>query len=137
MERDREDFEEEIGAKEERKIKARRERARGIWFGLGMMGVIGWSVAVPTLIGVAIGVWIDTRYPGPISWTLILLSAGLILGCANAWYWVRKEQTEIEGREPEIEDKSGDRGEQAVIEERVPVTGERTGDRGKSASDRG
>ena len=98
METDREDFAEEIGAKEDRKIKARRERARGVWFGLGMMGVIGWSVAVPTLIGVAIGVWIDTRYPGPISWTLVFLSAGLIVGCANAWYWVRKEQTEIEGR---------------------------------------
>jgi ATP synthase protein I len=98
MKRDGEDFAEEIGAKEERKIKARKERARGVWFGLGMMGVVGWSVAVPTLIGVAIGVWIDRRYPGPISWTLVFLSAGLIVGCANAWYWVRKEQTEIEGR---------------------------------------
>jgi ATP synthase protein I len=108
MEKDREDFAEEIGAKEERKIKARRERARGIWFGLGMMGIIGWSVAVPTLIGVAIGVWIDTRYPSPISWTLVFLSAGLIVGCANAWYWVRKEQTEIEGRRPEIEERKSD-----------------------------
>lgn len=108
MEIDRDDFAEKIGAKEERKIKARRERARGVWFGLGMMGIVGWSVAVPTLIGVAIGVWIDTRYPGPISWTLVFLSAGLIVGCANAWYWVREEQTEIEGRRQNIEEKKSD-----------------------------
>jgi ATP synthase protein I len=99
MNGDRDEFAEEIGAKEGRKIKARGEKDRGIWFGLGMMGVIGWSVAVPALIGVAIGVWIDVHYPGPFSWTLMLLFAGLGLGCINAWYWVEKEQREIEGRE--------------------------------------
>jgi ATP synthase protein I len=99
MDEDREEFAEEIGAKEERKVKARKEKDRGIWFGLGMMGVIGWSVAVPTLIGVAIGVWIDINYPGPISWTLVLLFVGLAVGCVNAWYWVKKEQKAIEGRE--------------------------------------
>jgi predicted F0F1-ATPase subunit len=60
MDEDREEFAEEIGAKEKRKVKARQEKDRGIWFGLGMMGIIGWSVAIPTLIGVAIGVWIGS-----------------------------------------------------------------------------
>jgi ATP synthase protein I len=36
----------------------------GVWFGLGMMGLIGWSVAVPTLLGAALGIWLDNRYPG-------------------------------------------------------------------------
>lgn len=99
MDEDREEFIEEIGAKEERKIKARREKDRGIWFGLGMMGVIGWSVAVPTLIGVAIGVWIDINYPSSVSWTLVFLTAGLAMGCINAWFWVKKEQKEIEGEQ--------------------------------------
>ncbi|MDD2834800.1 MAG: AtpZ/AtpI family protein [Methanothrix sp.] len=92
----RKSFEDEIAVKEERKIKARRERARGIWFGLGMMGVIGWSVAVPTLVGVLLGVWMDLNYGGPISWTLTLLFLGLAVGCLNAWYWVKKGQKEIE-----------------------------------------
>ncbi len=96
MDDHRKSFEDEIAAKEARKIKARRGRARGIWFGLGMMGVIGWSVAVPALVGVLLGVWIDINYPGPVSWTLTLLFVGLAVGCVNAWYWVKKEQKEIE-----------------------------------------
>lgn len=90
------EFTEKIGSREERKMLARRNKAKGVWFGLGMTGMIGWSVAIPTLIGVAIGVWLDIRYPGHISWTLTFLSIGLAIGCANAWYWVKREQKKIE-----------------------------------------
>jgi ATP synthase protein I len=55
------------------------------------MGVIGWSVVVPTLLGAALGLWLDWRYPGVCSWMLALLMAGLALGCLNAWHWVSKE----------------------------------------------
>jgi ATP synthase protein I len=51
---------------------------------------------VPTLIGIAFGIWADKRWPGTISWTLTFLFAGIILGCLNAWYWVEKERKEIE-----------------------------------------
>jgi ATP synthase protein I len=81
----------EIAAKEARKKKARQERDRGIWFGLGMFGLIGWSVAIPTLIGVALGIWIDASWPSRFSWTLMLLFLGVILGCLNAWYWVKRQ----------------------------------------------
>ncbi len=81
----------EIAAKEERKLKARAEKNRGVWFGLGMFGLVGWSVAIPMLICVSIGVWIDSKWPGRFSWTLLLLFIGVILGCFNAWHWVRRE----------------------------------------------
>lgn len=77
--------------KEARKLLARRQTDRGIWFGLGMFGMIGWSVAVPTLVCVALGIWLDRRWPGQISWTLTLLFVGITLGCLNAWYWVSRE----------------------------------------------
>ena len=85
-----------IGAKAARKLKARRDGVQGIWFGLGMTGLIGWSVAVPTLLGAALGVWLDGRYPGPHSWTLALLIVGLAIGCLNAWHWVARESKAIE-----------------------------------------
>jgi ATP synthase protein I len=88
---DEKDLSEEIGSKEERKIKARREKDRGVWFGLGMFGMVGWSVAIPTLIGIVVGIWIDKSWPGPYSWTLMCLVMGLIVGCINAWYWVKRE----------------------------------------------
>ena len=84
-----------VGAKAARKLHARRNPAPGIWFGLGMMGLIGWSVVVPTLLGAALGMWLDKHYSLGHSWTLALLVAGLLLGCFNAWHWVEKEDREI------------------------------------------
>ncbi len=81
---------EQVGAKAARKLKARRN-THGVWFGLGMMGLIGWSVALPTLLGAALGYWLDRRHAGEHSWTLALLVAGLVLGCFNAWHWIAKE----------------------------------------------
>jgi ATP synthase protein I len=80
-----------VGKKAARRIRARRTRDRNIWFGVGMFGVVGWTIGITTLIGVALGIWIDRSWPGPYSWTLTLLFIGLIIGCMNAWYWVNKE----------------------------------------------
>lgn len=81
----------QVGAKAARKLKARRHAPPGVWFGLGMMGLIGWSVVVPTLLGAALGAWLDRHYGGRHSWTLALLMVGLAIGCLNAWQWVAKE----------------------------------------------
>jgi ATP synthase protein I len=89
----------EVGAKAARKLRARRNSAQGVWFGLGMMGLIGWSVAIPTLLGTALGIWLDEHYPGKHAWTLALLVAGLAIGCFNAWHWVTKEDREMQDEE--------------------------------------
>ena len=81
---------EQIGAKALRKLKARRT-TQGVWFGLGMMGLIGWSVVVPTLAGAGLGIWLDKSHPGGHPWTLALMVVGLAIGCANAWYWVAQQ----------------------------------------------
>ena len=81
----------EVGTKATRKLKARRNPPPTVWFGLGMMGLIGWSVVVPTLLGAALGLWLDKHHPGKHAWTLALLVAGLAIGCFNAWHWVDKE----------------------------------------------
>jgi ATP synthase protein I len=88
-------FAEQAGIQAKRKLKARRQTSHGVWFGLGMMGLIGWSVVVPTLLGAALGLWLDKSRPGSRSWTLALLVAGLTLGCLNAWHWVAKEDKAI------------------------------------------
>ncbi len=60
-----------------------------------MMGLIGWSVVVPTLLGAALGIWLDNRRPGTHSWTLMLLIIGLVIGCSIAWQWVAKQDQEM------------------------------------------
>jgi ATP synthase protein I len=84
-----------IRTEAERKLKAQRHPKRTIWFGLGMMGLIGWAVAIPTLLGVALGLWLDKYYPTNFSWALSMMIIGLFIGCLNAWYWVTKERKEI------------------------------------------
>ncbi|CAM2889953.1 AtpZ/AtpI family protein [Legionella anisa] len=97
-------FVEQISKKVSRKRKAKRHARLIIWSGLGMMGLIGWSVAAPTLLGVALGHILDMHYPGKHSWTLMLLIIGLILGCVNAWYWVAKEDKEIQKEQKNHDD---------------------------------
>ena len=84
-------FAAEVGRKAVRKGRALREGDQGVWFGLGMSGLIGWSVAVPTLLGALLGLWLDDKHPRSFSWTLTLLFAGLVLGCFNAWRWVSQQ----------------------------------------------
>ena len=93
--KERSAFSREVGAKAARKLRARRNPAQGVWFGLGMMGLIGWSVSVPTLLGAALGIWLDNRHSGSHSWALMLMVIGLCLGCFNAWHWVAKEDREM------------------------------------------
>jgi len=38
-----------------RKMKARKEKSHNVWFGLGMFGLIGWSIVIPTVAGIALG----------------------------------------------------------------------------------
>lgn len=88
-------FSRQVGAQAARKRKAQHGAHRSIWFGLGMSGLIGWSVTVPTLLGAASGVWVDKHYPSRFSWTLMLMLLGLMLGCLNAWHWVASEYHEM------------------------------------------
>jgi ATP synthase protein I len=89
-------FSNHISKSEERKLRAQKRNEQTIWFGLGMFGMVGWSVAVPTLIGIVMGIWIDRRWPGRFSWTLMLLVMGLLLGCLLAYHWVNRERKTIE-----------------------------------------
>jgi ATP synthase protein I len=85
-------FEKQVRQKSKRKVQARQEGDRSIWAGLGLFGMVGWSVIIPTLLGIALGIWIDKRFPSPYSWTLMLLFVGVVLGCWNAWHWIQREQ---------------------------------------------
>ena len=95
---------EQVGAKAVRKRKAQRNSTHNVWFGLGMMGLVGWSVAIPTLLGAALGLWLDEHHSGKHAWTLALLVAGLVIGCLNAWHWVAKEDAAIREKREENDD---------------------------------
>lgn len=93
-------FSRTVSAQERRKLRAARSSGR-IWSGLGMLGLVGWAIGTPTLLGAFVGLWLDRHYPGRHSWTLTLLFGGLCLGCVSAWHWITKEQKEIHREENE------------------------------------
>jgi ATP synthase protein I len=90
------------GVKAARKARGQRQDTRTFWFGLGMRGLVGWSVAMPVLVGAGLGFWLDANYPASHSWMLLLMPIGLALGCFNTWRWVSRERWEI--RAPEEAD---------------------------------
>ena len=89
-----------VSAKAKRKLAAQRGGDQPAWFGLGTLGVVGWSVVVPTLLGALAGSWIDRHWTLKHSWTLALLIAGLCLGCANAWTWISRQHALITDSPP-------------------------------------
>ena len=96
------DFTGEIRIREHRKIRARKQKSDEVWFGLGTFGMVGWSVAIPTVLGIFSGIWIDRTWPSRYSWTLMLLVIGLAFGCVNTWFWVNRQRRAIgRGREDE------------------------------------
>lgn len=94
-------FSQQVGDMAAQKLKAQRHVNKTVWSGLGMMGLIGWSVVIPTILSTACGIWLDKHYPSEHSWTLTLLIIGLCLGCFTAWRWVDKEDKEINRDEDE------------------------------------
>lgn len=81
---------------EVRKRRTRRERweregERSIGQNLAMIGALGWTIVVPTLLGIFFGRWLDRIFESGIFWTLGLLVAGLALGCTLAWKRMRSE----------------------------------------------
>lgn len=93
--KDANEFSKEVGEKAQRKLKALHNDKRSVWFGLGMMGIVGWTIAVPTLLGAIFGMWLDKNYPESFSWTLTLLILGLLAGCLISWHWLSKEHKEM------------------------------------------
>lgn len=85
-------FRESVRRKAQRRRESRSRPEDGVWHWLGMFGLVGWAVAIPTVAGVALGVWLDRGWESEVSWTLTLLFVGVALGCFNAWYWVNKER---------------------------------------------
>jgi predicted F0F1-ATPase subunit len=70
--------------------RARRARTLTFWQGLGLVSAVGWMVSLPAVLGALAGRWLDARAGSGVLWTLSLLAAGLLAGCATAWRHVRE-----------------------------------------------
>lgn len=59
-----------------------------------LLGVYGWQLSIPVVLGVALGRFLDKVIPSEtFSWTLNLIVIGFVIGVVNANRWLRKEGT--------------------------------------------
>ncbi len=82
---------EDIGRRARRMKQARDNPGPSPLRGIGAFGIIGWSVAVPTVGGAFVGLWLDRVAPQGFSWTLALMLGGVAVGTLIAWRWIESE----------------------------------------------
>lgn len=85
------DSAEVIGRRAERMRQARREPGESPLRGLGAFGIVGWSVAIPTVAGAFLGMWLNRVAPQSFSWPIALILGGLVVGGIIAWGWIDRE----------------------------------------------
>jgi ATP synthase protein I len=77
--------------KGERRRRWQREGEPSTARRLAEIGVLGWVIVTPMLIGVFIGRWLDGAFASGIFWTAPLLIIGLVIGAWSAWKWINAQ----------------------------------------------
>jgi ATP synthase protein I len=80
-------------------VRRRRERHRfwqrsgepSVAGYLAQIGVLGWTIVLPTLGGIFLGRWVDRKLGMGMVWTGALLMVGLGLGSWAAWRWMHRQ----------------------------------------------
>lgn len=79
----------------ETRLRAERHRAAqaegepSVARRLAQIGVLGWMVVTPAVLGLFLGRWLDARFGSGIFCTAPLLLIGLGIGCVSAWKWMK------------------------------------------------
>ena len=84
-------FGEAVRTRQSRRERWRKEGERSVGQNLAMIGALGWTIVLPTLLGIFAGRWLDRQFDMGIFWTLGLLTAGLAIGCMLAWKRMHSE----------------------------------------------
>lgn len=79
----------EVQLREKRHSNWLKEGDASVAHRLAQIGILGWMIVVPMLIGIFAGRWIDLKFQSGLFFTAPLLMLGLALGCWSAWKWMK------------------------------------------------
>jgi len=85
------DLEDAVRLREDREAFWKRTGERPLWKNVSMIGVLGWLIVTPTLVGVLVGRWLDGRFETGIFWSGALIVLGAAYGGYLAWQRIEKE----------------------------------------------
>jgi len=75
----------------ERAEQGRRDGEPSLAARLGQIGVLGWAIVVPTLLGLFVGRLLDEAFGSGITFAAALLFVGAAIGLWSAWKWMHRQ----------------------------------------------
>jgi ATP synthase protein I len=63
----------------------RENTHQSFWKWVGLLGMVGWPIAITTVGGVLLGHYLDVRFGTGLQFALLLLTVGVTAGCYIAW----------------------------------------------------
>ena len=75
----------------ERDAEGRADPEPSLGARLGQIGVLGWTIIVPTLLCLFVGRWLDRILGAGIFFSAPLLMAGAAIGFWSAWRWMHRQ----------------------------------------------
>jgi ATP synthase protein I len=78
-----------VRLRNERQSRGLRDGDPSVMRRLAQIGVLGWIIVTPMLIGVFTGRWLDRTFNSGLFCTAPLLMLGAVLGCWSAWKWMQ------------------------------------------------
>lgn len=59
---------------------------------LGQIGILGWTIVLPTLLCLVLGRWLDRLAGTRVFFSAPLLMIGAAIGLWSAWRWMHRQQ---------------------------------------------
>jgi len=75
----------------DRATKGRADPEQSLGARLGHLGVLGWYIVLPTLLGLFLGRWLDRHFGTGIFFSAPLLMIGAAIGFWSAWKWMHRQ----------------------------------------------
>jgi ATP synthase protein I len=75
----------------EREEEIRRNPEPSLGARLGQIGILGWTIVLPALMGLALGRWLDQKFASGVFYSAPLVMLGAGLGLWLAWRWMSRQ----------------------------------------------
>ena len=75
----------------EREAEGRADPEPSLGARLGQIGILGWTIVLPTLLCLFLGRWLDRTFGTGIFFSAPLLMAGAAFGFWSAWRWMHHQ----------------------------------------------
>jgi len=77
--------------RDSRRMARREPGNRSFWRSLGVLGMVGWPIALGSVGGALVGRSLDKHFESGVRYTLMLLTAGVLVGSFAAWKTVTQK----------------------------------------------